>query len=73
MAGSGVRAARYLAQAGADEVWANDGNAEGLETMCGNLFVAAGVPTALEAVRSGKAASCMPPGEVRNTRIPNMV
>ncbi|GLC35987.1 hypothetical protein PLESTF_001246700 [Pleodorina starrii] len=46
MAGSGMRGARYLTQADADEVWINDGSTQLHDAMVYNMCTAAGLPVA---------------------------
>ncbi|GIL43453.1 hypothetical protein Vafri_923 [Volvox africanus] len=46
MGGSGMRGARYLAQADADEVWVNDGNMDLHYAVVYNMCSAAGLPVA---------------------------
>ncbi|KAG2446177.1 hypothetical protein HXX76_000770 [Chlamydomonas incerta] len=53
MSASGMRGARYLAQAEADEVWINDGSPDLHEAMVFNMCTAAGMPPPAPLLASG--------------------
>ncbi|MEW5303329.1 MAG: hypothetical protein WDW36_006033 [Sanguina aurantia] len=65
MAGSGVRGARYVQQAGADMVWCNDGNKALHTALVHNLCSAASVPlptsSATDAPASVQSGQPQPP------------
>ncbi|GIL72542.1 hypothetical protein Vretifemale_2895 [Volvox reticuliferus] len=66
MGGSGMRGARYFAQADADEVWVNDGNMDLHYAVVYNMCSAAGLPVPWVQAGCATAATAWPAAVARD-------